>query len=120
MPVRELVPDVLATKPPMVEAVGKVVQLLGERLLAVAEVAQVLQQVVVLVLVVLLLVLLLLLEEVSVKPVRVERRLALHRHPWVVDPMDRFVATDPQLAELWQLQALDRPVPTMPSQPVPH
>ena len=69
VPVRELVPAHLARKPPMVEAVGKVVQLLGERLLAVAEVAKVLQQVVVLVLVLLLLLvlgLLLLLEEVSV------------------------------------------------------
>ena len=48
MPVRELVPGVLARKPPTVVAVGKVVQLLVERLLAVAEVALVLQQVAVL------------------------------------------------------------------------
>ena len=94
MPVRELVQDVLARKPPTVVAVGKVVQLLVERLLAVAEVALVLQQVVVLVLV-----LLLVLEVVPVSPVQVERRSALHQNLWVVDPMDRFVAMDQQLVD---------------------
>ena len=45
----------------------------------------------------LLLMLQLQLEVVLVPPVQVERRSALHRNLWVVDPMDRFVAMDQQL-----------------------